>query len=371
MIDADGDEEGDAFIVWTRGTKNIGYENTYTVTEADNNQELTVELAVEAKTGWPRNGEYIFLTIQIDQWNAPTVSNVLVSTTGEITVGTDITASYDYADVNVDLEEGSIYEWRRDGQRISGETELTYTLQNGDAGKYIQFYVTPQTTTGSLLTGTTGSDGLRIGNIQTCEYSSVDDTLDCIETEYDTTTIGNQVWMAENLNFTPSGSSGSTCYSNTISNCTALGRLYYWETAMESSAASVTNPSNVKGICPAGWHIPSEAEFQELFDYVNDNNDTEHVSTSLKSTDLWSDRAGSDSFGFNGYPAGGKEYNGDYWAQTSLVGWWATTLAEDTRFVKAWYLTSQYDSFKPIEGVNGTSTAANRSISVRCVKDAQ
>lgn len=82
---------------------------------------------------------------------------------------------------------------------------------------------------------------------------------------YDVVCIGNQTWMAENLNYnTP----GSYCYSNTAGNCATYGRLYEWNTAMNGASATNQNPSGVQGVCPAGWHVPSFSEWLELMTYV-------------------------------------------------------------------------------------------------------
>ena len=68
---------------------------------------------------------------------------------------------------------------------------------------------------------------------------------------YKTTKIGTQTWMAENLNY---NADGSVCYRDKIENCVKYGRLYDWETAMK--------------VCPAGWHLPKNEEWDILINYV-------------------------------------------------------------------------------------------------------
>jgi uncharacterized protein (TIGR02145 family) len=69
--------------------------------------------------------------------------------------------------------------------------------------------------------------------------------------EYLTVKIGEQVWMAENLNY--DAGSGSWCFNDKVSNCEKCGRLYNWETALKAP--------------PPGWHLPSFDEWENLIDY--------------------------------------------------------------------------------------------------------
>ncbi len=66
--------------------------------------------------------------------------------------------------------------------------------------------------------------------------------------EYKTVTIGNYIWMAENLDYTTS--EGSWCYDNNEDNGSKYGRLYNWKTA--------------QNVCPDGWHLPSDSEWKDL-----------------------------------------------------------------------------------------------------------
>ena len=69
---------------------------------------------------------------------------------------------------------------------------------------------------------------------------------------YKIVTIGDQVWMAKNLNYEMAG---SYCYSNNASNCMRYGRLYTWNAAMNA--------------CPDGWHLPTYDELVSLIDYAS------------------------------------------------------------------------------------------------------
>ncbi|MFH1197290.1 MAG: FISUMP domain-containing protein [bacterium] len=105
-------------------------------------------------------------------------------------------------------------------------------------------------------------------------YNLITDTstvTDYDGNKYKTIKIGNQIWMAENLRSTHY-SDGTPIsyfeYDNDTANVSIYGRLYSSQAVMKGAASSNTNPSNVQGIAPDGWHLPSKAEWQELADYL-------------------------------------------------------------------------------------------------------
>ncbi|MCX7735431.1 MAG: hypothetical protein N2319_01845 [Candidatus Kapabacteria bacterium] len=116
---------------------------------------------------------------------------------------------------------------------------------------------------------------------------------------YKAVCIGKQNWMAENLRY---NSPGSMCYDSSDANCGIFGKLYPWIIALAGSNASMTNPSGVRGICPKGWHIPSKAEWEQLF--ANFGTDTVARALKMKS-DLWKNWVGeTNSSGFSAIPGG-------------------------------------------------------------------
>lgn len=107
--------------------------------------------------------------------------------------------------------------------------------------------------------------------------------IDVDRNMYNTIQIGQQCWMRENLRTTryadetpiPEGDGSSTTVGrryypmNNPSYVSNYGLLYNWLAAMRGAASSNANPSGVQGVCPDGWHLPSDAECTQLLDYVN------------------------------------------------------------------------------------------------------
>ena len=97
--------------------------------------------------------------------------------------------------------------------------------------------------------------------------------------KYKTVKIGNQTWMAENLNY---AANGSKCYDNNSENCKKYGRLYDWTTAMTlpSSCKKITCASRIqtkhRGVCPSGWHLPNNNEWTKLMEFLASNENDVH-----------------------------------------------------------------------------------------------
>ena len=145
--------------------------------------------------------------------------------------------------------------------------------------------------------------------------------------DYGVIRIGDQVWMAENLNF-KTGS--SYCYKDEDSNCTKYGRLYRWVAAVGKSESecgygyTCSLPSgNIQGVCPSGWHLPSKAEWETLFNAVGIQSTAGKV---LKATSGWNSSVnGTDAFGFSAFPAGYSYNNGGFLNEGNGAYFWSST----------------------------------------------
>jgi uncharacterized protein (TIGR02145 family) len=219
--------------------------------------------------------------------------------------------------------------------------------------------------------------------------------------EYKAVLIGEQTWMAENLNYAVPDSkcggtevievyNGITLYSfvdgNTI-NCDAYGRLYDWATAMalDASCNSDTDCSgqinaNHRGICPIGWHVPSIDEWEKLNIFTGDivGWASGTAGTKLKSAGGWNIGngyiPGTDDYGFSALPGGGGEKAtvfGDVFYNVGNRGfWWNATEYIDPYDGNRTYASNilMYNSEEHME--KNTVSAKSLSLySIRCVMD--
>ena len=144
--------------------------------------------------------------------------------------------------------------------------------------------------------------------------------------------IGTQTWMAQNLNYRNTTGKNDTvgvCYNNFSSNCTTYGRLYTWMDVMNGSVSSVSNPSGVQGICPSGWHVPSDTEWGVLLAYVG----LDSARIKLSSTSGWDSCSscswphghGTDKYGFNVLPAGNYGYYRTFYDLGFYAYFWSSS----------------------------------------------
>jgi uncharacterized protein (TIGR02145 family) len=143
---------------------------------------------------------------------------------------------------------------------------------------------------------------------------------------YRTVRMGSQVWMAQNLNFKGVGVE----HENHPESGRKYGRLYHWSSVMAGAASSVSVPSGVKGICPTGWHVPSEREWLKLTDTLMTGDSSGILLQSLHSWETSGN--GLDRFGFRILAAGGNGGN-DFTPLGQKGAFWTATEVAD----EAWY----------------------------------
>lgn len=224
--------------------------------------------------------------------------------------------------------------------------------------------------------------------------------IDSEGNSYESVIIGNQEWMSENLKTLPavvgSGTNSATdpyfyvydyqfadpAEAKLTSNFAAYGALYNWPAVMAGEASSNANPSGVQGVCPTGWHVPSDAEWIELelelgmcaggtagcVDAFGDRGTDE--GTKMKSETGWNggDSPTNNSSGFSALPGGQNEgWGAFFWQLGSGGNFWSST-----------EFSSNYAVMRRLGDVNSTvlrgevgqpeSTKATGK-SVRCVKN--
>lgn len=207
---------------------------------------------------------------------------------------------------------------------------------------------------------------------------------------YDAVQIGDQVWMAENLRTTryadgtviPMGGTYSLtdpyryAPNNETSNVASYGYLYNWPAVMHGASGSEANPSGVQGICPTGWHVPSDAEWTELTNYMKTqpaymaSGNADHLAKALAATWGWNgssetDAPGNDpttnnATGFSALPAGG--YFGYYLNFGDDAYFWSAT---EYDYGNAYYSAFSYND----ANVNRHYSNKYYGFSVRCVRD--
>ncbi len=185
---------------------------------------------------------------------------------------------------------------------------------------------------------------------------------------YRVTTIGKQVWMAENMNYYDTLAApnmiGLTGCSDDVDSCEATGRLYYWHAAMnlvhgtKDEVVSQTC-APVQGICPAGWHIPSLEEWHELARYATYKNDGAFGVGLKAETGWWTRPNYDDMFGFSASPVTWTTDEAAYFVTSDASGSGSS--------VVIFYGINFYYSHDSPEIIR--STMKGRSYSVRCVKD--
>ncbi len=190
---------------------------------------------------------------------------------------------------------------------------------------------------------------------------------------YKTVKIGDQVWMAQNLNYSlnpgeQSWYGGGENY--TEGDCSVYGRLYTWAAAMDSAAVFSNDGKGcgygvecepnekVRGVCPEGWHLPSREEWLTLITAMGGLG---KAGTALKSQTGWyNERNGMDAYGFSALPVGYRPPPGGF-LQGYDARFWSASEGNDYGAYFLYLIVSDYAHL----GGNNKDFA----FSVRCLLD--
>ena len=211
---------------------------------------------------------------------------------------------------------------------------------------------------------------------------------------YNTVQIGSQCWMKENLRTTQyadgtpieqgTGNSSFVPYwyysNNNPSTKNEYGLLYNWRAVVRNSGSSNSNPSGIQGICPDGWHVPSDAEWTQLTDYVSSRPEYvcgynyTHIAKALAATTRWNynnmyacaignEIELNNATGFSALPAG--YYYDEIYPCFGSEAWITSATAggnyNDGQWIRRMFHTSPF--------VQASLHYKDVACSVRCVRD--
>jgi len=185
---------------------------------------------------------------------------------------------------------------------------------------------------------------------------------------YDVVKIGNQCWMAENLNvgtridgvdeMADTGTIEKYCYDDDEANCTTDGGFYQWDEAMQYSTTA-----GAQGICSTGWHIPTDAEQNTLDQYLTAEGgtcdadrpgdwDCAPAGTALKELG---------SSGFEEVLSGHRSTNGAFYLSGEATYFWSSSVSGANAWIRLLVSSRSTVYRRPYDQVYG--------FSVRCLKD--
>ncbi|HIA05905.1 MAG TPA: hypothetical protein EYN71_04200 [Flavobacteriales bacterium] len=196
---------------------------------------------------------------------------------------------------------------------------------------------------------------------------------DADDNTYKTVQIGNQLWMAENLNVSHfrngdpiphvktdeeweragDNKQPAWCYyDNDPAHGEKYGKMYNWYAANDS-----------RGIAPKGWHVPSDAEWTALANYLGGR---DVAGTKMRTASGWNENGdGTNESGFSGLPGGGRDVNGSFYYAGYYGSWWSSTQSATT---KAWTRNLGYNIYG-IGSVYRNDGSKGNGLSVRCLRD--
>jgi len=260
-----------------------------------------------------------------------------------------------------------------------------FTTDGSGLGTYISYLTGLAASTEYYVTAyATNEEGTAYGDIEsftTLEPPCGELTVSYGGQTYNTVLIGDQCWMKENLNIGTmiNGTQNQTnnsivekyCYDNDEDNCDEYGGLYQWDEIMH-----YTIDSAVQGICPDGWHIPTDFEWKILEGTVDSQygvGDPEwegsgwhgfDVGKNLKSISGWYQNGnGIDSYNYTALPGGETYITNPFQMLTMRGKFWTSSEGDNTSGAYTHFMDYSHDE---IFRYNCVKTQGQ---SIRCLKD--
>ena len=332
-------------------------------------------------------------------WDGLANSNVIVAQAGHINSAAKLCLDYEaggFADwylpsrYELNLLWANLYNVEKSLTSISGATQIFPSNNYGNYWSSSEYYHSASWNLDNYNYGGGINSYLKdnAGQVRAVRAFSVPSSpgsvTDADGNTYTTVTIGSQVWMKENLktskyrngNPIPTNLSDAdwqnttsgayAIYNNDAANNTTFGKFYNWY--------AVADP---RGLCPAGWHVPTEYDWQLLTKYLdpaaadttqccsnNAGGKMKSTGTIEAGTGLWysPNQDATNSSGFTGLPGGGRNLDGSFTGIGGVAFWWSSTEVSST---SAWTRSLNFTS--------GYSTRFNcgktTGFSVRCLRD--
>ena len=189
---------------------------------------------------------------------------------------------------------------------------------------------------------------------------------------YTTVLIGSQCWMAQNLNVgtringefirhqiqSNNGILEKYCYNDDENNCNTYGGLYQWDEAMQYFSTE-----GVQGICPTGWHLPTDSEWTTLTTYLGGEDIAGGKMKEADTTHWNSPNTGAtNSSGFTAFP-GGVCDNIGFFVNLGYSCYWRSSTMENEFY--GWIRHLSYNS----NGIDRSGADWYDGVAVRCLRD--
>lgn len=335
----------------------------------------TIRAVVNDSRDGQTEDEITIVIIENSDEQSPKADFILDPTSGSLATvfSVDASISSDPFDTITNLQVQ--WDWETDGE---WDTDFSYTKtathQYIDVGSYrITLKVrNPEGFTDTISQTATVSSSGNTGcqGITSIEYEGK---------TYPTVEIGTQCWLRKTLDVgvmingsqqqTDNGVIEKYCYENDNAQCETFGALYQWDELMQ-----YTEENGTQGICPDGWHIPTDTEWKALemrlgmsqaqADQKEFRGDNEGGKLKEEGGDHWKvpNKGAINSSGFTALGGGNRNTTKDFTNQLKNAYYWTSTVYDNAR---AWHRNLYYDH----AGIYRFEYNRVNAFSVRCLKD--